>query len=415
MIISKLPFTPRLFYLSPNYLPMLRNIFALVILPIFFASAQSIKLSENSHISVITCAPFQGELYSAFGHSAIRVYDPIQNIDYAYNYGVFDFNQPNFYLNFTRGHLLYRLAVQSYPRFRYNYLYYNRWVHEQVINLNQEQKQKLFDYLQWNAQPENQEYLYDYFYNNCATKIRDVFVEALDGNIAFDDSYITTNYSIRDLTDLYLKQQPWGDLGIDICLGLPMDTKATPYDYMFLPDYIESAFNNATIITERGAEPLVLKTIIDNPKGETFSENSFPHPWYVFGTLLLIVVIITAYDLRKNRASQWLDVGLLLITGIIGLLLFVLWVATDHKAAANNFNLLWAMPTNFVAMFFIFGKRKKLSGIFFAAMTALTILLLVSWSFLPQQLNVFLIPIVVALALRYGLNYYLKREMPTYG
>ncbi|MEQ8424477.1 MAG: DUF4105 domain-containing protein, partial [Cyclobacteriaceae bacterium] len=179
------------------------------------ASGQAIQLSENAHIGVITCAPDQGELYSAFGHSAIRVYDPANGIDFAYNYGVFDFNQPNFYLNFTRGHLLYKLAVQSYPRFREVYLYYNRWVHEQVIDLNQEQKQKIFDYLQTNARPENQEYLYDYFYNNCATKIRDVFKEVLQDEITFDGSFITTDYTIRNLTDLYLKDQPWGDLGID--------------------------------------------------------------------------------------------------------------------------------------------------------------------------------------------------------
>ena len=253
-------------------------------------SAQQIQLSENTHISVITCAPFQGELYSAFGHSAIRVYDPVQRIDYAYNYGTFDFNQPNFYLNFTKGRLLYRLAVQPYPQFRYTYLYYNRWVHEQVIDLTQEQKQKLFDYLQWNAQPENQEYFYDYFYNNCATKIRDVFIEVLGEKIKFDESFITTDYTIRDLTDLYLKKQPWGDLGIDICLGLPMDKKATPYDYMFLPDYIESSFNHATIITENGSMPLVKETVVSDPPGKPMIFDSTPHPWTVFGVFLLLVI-----------------------------------------------------------------------------------------------------------------------------
>lgn len=410
MPISKLPFTARLFYLSTHYLPM-RN--TLVLFSLFFSInlfGQQIQLSENTHIGVITCAPFQGELYSAFGHSAIRVYDPINRIDYAYNYGTFDFNQPNFYLNFTRGNLLYKLSVQSYPNFRYYYLYYNRWVHEQIIDLNQEQKQILFDYLQQNAQPENQEYLYDYFYNNCATKIRDVFIEAFGDKIKFDNSYITTDYTIRDLTELYLQEQPWGDLGIDVCLGLPMDKKATPYDYMFLPDYIESSFNHASIITENGTKPLVKETIISEPPGAPMNFDSAPHPWVVFGVLLLIVIIISILDFKKKKSSKWFDVTLLFVTGAIGCLLFILWVATDHKAAANNFNLLWAFPTNLIAAFLLFGKQKVILKKYFGLMSGITLILLITWAFLPQQLNVFLIPVVMALAFRYGLNYYLREK-----
>ena len=371
-------------------------------------SASSIQLSQEATVSVVTCAPYQGELYSAFGHSAIRVYDPVNQIDYAYNYGVFDFNQPNFYLNFTRGHLLYKLAVQSYPHFRYNYLYFNRWVHEQVINIDQSQKQKIFDYLEWNALPENQNYLYDYFYNNCATKIRDVFVESLGEKIVFDESFITTDYTIRQLTDLYLQQQPWGDLGIDICLGLPMDKKATPYNYMFLPDYIEASFNHASLITSSGAIPLVKETIVSESGEVNAIERSWMHPWVVFGIFLVGVVVISYYDFKKQNISTWLDVALLLVTGLIGLLLFTLWVATDHRAAANNFNLLWAQPFNLFALYLVVGKKKKFTKKYFAAITVLSLALLLTWPILPQQLNVFLYPVVVAMTLRYAINYKLR-------
>ncbi len=387
-----------------NILPLFLFLFSIHLF------GQQIQLSENAHISVITCAPFQGELYSAFGHNAIRVYDPVNRIDYAYNYGTFNFDQPNFYLNFTRGRLLYKLSVQSYPDFRYYYLYYNRWVHEQVIDLTQEQKQKLFDYLQWNALPENQEYHYDYFYNNCATKIRDVFIEVLGEKIKFDESFITTDYTIRDLTDLYLKKQPWGDLGIDICLGLPMDKKATPYDYMFLPDYIESSFNHATIITSNGSKPLVKETVISDPPGEPMVFDTVPHPWTVFGALLVVVIVVSFLDFKKKKPSKWLDVILLFVTGAIGCLLFILWVATDHKAAANNFNLLWAFPTNLFTAFMIFGKKTEMVKKYYGFLTGITLLLLITWALLPQQLNVFLIPVVAALAIRYGLNYYLRKK-----
>ncbi|MEM7110199.1 MAG: DUF4105 domain-containing protein, partial [Bacteroidota bacterium] len=220
----------------------MKRIIALLFMAMpLFIQGQSV-LSPQAEIRVITFGPYQGELYSAFGHSGIRVIDPVNGINDFYNYGIFDFDQPNFYLNFARGFLNYRLAVMQYDRIVNYYAYYQqRYVHEQVLNLDSIQRQKLFDFLVWNARPENMYYYYDYFYDNCATRVRDAIEGTFEGKVEFDGSYISTDYTIRDLTDLYLPHQPWGDLGIDICLGLPMDKKATPYMYMFLPDYIESA------------------------------------------------------------------------------------------------------------------------------------------------------------------------------
>ena len=222
----------------------MKKILWLLLLITSFGKAQ---LSEQANISVLTCGPYD-ELYSAFGHSAFRIHDPVNNINVVCNYGTFDFNQPNFYLNFARGNNLYKLSIQDYQRFEDLYIYENRFIHEQVLNLTSEQKQKLFAYLQWNSKPENASYYYDYFYDNCSTKIRDVLVEALGKDVIFDESHITTDYTIRELTDFYLKKLPWGDLGIDIGLGLPMDKKAAPLEYMFLPDYVESAFDHASIV-----------------------------------------------------------------------------------------------------------------------------------------------------------------------
>src|SRR5687768_4645048 len=126
---------------------MKKLIFLLYLSPVF-GLAQ--KLSPDARISVMTIGPWQGELYSAFGHSAFRVLDAANGIDYAYNYGVFDFDQPNFYLNFARGYLYYKLGVYPYRNFEYYYIYHNRYVHEQVLNLTSPQKQRLFDSLQWN-------------------------------------------------------------------------------------------------------------------------------------------------------------------------------------------------------------------------------------------------------------------------
>ncbi len=366
--------------------------------------SQYAELSSDAQISILTFGPGQEELYSAFGHSGIRIYDSLQNIDDFFNYGVFDFNQPHFYLNFARGYLYYMVDVYSYPLFRDYYMEHNRFVHEQIINLNQDQKQKIADYLFWNVQPQNKSYRYDYFYNNCATKVRDVFEAALKGEVLFDSTFIKTNYTIRNLTDLYLSQQPWGDLGIDICLGLPMDKKASTYEYMFLPDYIERSFDHAT--NKILGSSLVKEKIVtfEPEKGKT--PFHWFHPWIVFGTAFIIVSFITWRDWQRKKISKWLDAILFFVTGAIGILLLLLWTMTDHNAAAKNFNLLWAVPTHFVVALTLFRKQKpKWVTKYFMLTAILCALLLGGWYLLPQALNVFLIPVVGIILLRALVNF----------
>jgi hypothetical protein len=384
-------------------------VFFLVLLPVFtFAQPE---LSDQSKIYVITCGPWQRELYSAFGHSAFRVFDPVNGIDEAYNYGVFDFDQPNFYLNFARGYLYYRLGVYDYKRFEYYYIYFNRYVHAQELNLTATQKQKLYNFLQWNAQPEHQNYRYDYFYNNCATKMRDVVQEVFKDSVRFDGSYIKTDLTIRELTDLYMKYQPWGDLGIDICLGLPMDKKASPSEYMFLPDYVESGFAHASIYHGNETVPLVKERIsVYESQPETFSNGLF-QPLYVFSAFFLLAVLISYRDYKRQKLTQFFDVILFSVLGALGLLLLLLWTATDHRAAAKNFNLLWALPTHLVAVIAFIRQPRWLKN-YFLAIGILMIVLLLFWKFLPQNLHYALIPVVLTAALRAFIQYHLRKTIP---
>lgn len=391
----------------------MKNITASLFITLFIINtAQSqFKLSDSAEIHILTCGPYQGELYSAFGHSAIRVTDPERGVDLLYNYGVFDFDQPNFYLNFARGYLNYKLAVMSYDRFRDYYIFYNRFIHEQVLNLNQNQKQEFFEFLQWNALPENQYYYYDYFYDNCATRVRDALTKTFGDNIEFDGSYIETEYTIRDLTDIYLKYQPWGDLGIDICLGLPMDKKATPEMYMFLPDYIESAFNHATIKSDSGSIPLVKKTIITYESQDEEIPNSLLTPLNVFVILFLLILGLTIYGWKNNKRFKGVDILLFTIFGLIGTLLLALWVATDHKAAANNLNVLWALPTHLIIGIILMKKEQPpWLKPYFIAYAVLGSLLVLTWKIFPQEMHYSLIPIVLILIVRSVFNYKLLKE-----
>jgi hypothetical protein len=386
----------------------MKKITALFLLVSTVSFAQ-VTLSDKAEISVLTLGPWQGQVYTAFGHSAFRVNDPANNIDLAYNYGVFNFDRPNFYLNFAKGHNYYMLGVADYKRFEYSYIYFDRYINEQILNLTKKQKQRLFDYLEWNAKPENAEYLYDYFYDNCATKIPAVMLKVFGDTVRFDSSHIKTNYTIRELTDLYLTHQPWGDLGIDLGLGLPMDKTASPYEYMFLPDYVEQGFTNASIENNRVSVPLVKERKVLHESKHNTPPNTLLHPLLVFGVVFLIVGVISYRDMKRRKITQWLDIILFTLVGFLGTLLFLLWVATDHKAAAKNFNLLWALPTHLIAIVAMVRKPKWLMH-YFLVTSIIALILLGAWPFLPQKLHYSLIPLVMALGLRAFTQYIIRKE-----
>jgi len=181
---------------------------------------------------------------------------------------------------------------------------------------------------------------------------------------------------------------------------LPMDKKAAPYEYMFLPDYIEYSFDNATI----NSKPVVKQKVSVYeaiPEGIPFS---FFHPWIVFGAFMLITVILSYYDWKRKKLSRWFDVTVFSAVGWIGVLLLLLWTATDHQAAARNFNLLWALPLHAIAAILLLKKQSPSWLItYFKGTAILLAATLLLWFILPQQLNIFLIPITIALMIRASL------------
>ncbi len=200
--------------------------FLLIALFSLSLQAQKHNLSEGAEISIITCGPGHEELYEAFGHSAIRIKDKASNLDRVYNYGTFNFNTPNFYIKFARGKLDYELRAYPFSLFLKSYQRENRWVKEQVLDLETQDKIDIYQYLETNAEPRNRAYKYDFFYNNCSTKIYDVLKSVLKDKLIFDKDFSKKNMSHRDLIQLYLKNHQWGDFGIDLALGSSIDDEA---------------------------------------------------------------------------------------------------------------------------------------------------------------------------------------------
>lgn len=385
-------------------------LFVLLFASALSSKAQDIVLSAEAQISVVVADPGTVELFEVFGHPAIRIFDPINQIDAAFNYGIFDFNQPNFYLNFTKGYLNYMLAVWHYPSFEAAYISENRSLIEYVLNLSQKQKQEIFDFLENNAKPENRHYYYDYFYDNCATRIWDAFDETLKDDLHFDPTYVETGHSFRTLVDSLTVNKPWGDFGIDICLGLPMDKKLSAYEYMFLPEFLGRAIDKATIDIDGETRPFVKnKRIIFQSEPEEIKLGLFT-PKLFFWSFFIVILVVTIIGVLKRKDFRFLDVLIFGVIGIVGLLLFVLWTATNHTAAANNLNIIWANPLYLVGVFFLL-KRKKTGwpGRFFLTNLVVMILLLILWPFNPQGINIAVIPIILILGIRslyifYSLN-----------
>ncbi|MBV1923706.1 MAG: DUF4105 domain-containing protein [Flavobacteriaceae bacterium] len=365
-------------------------------------SAQEISLSENTEVSILTIGPGK-QLYDSFGHSAFRIKDSEKRLDLIYNFGVYDFNTPNFYTKFAQGKLLYKLDTGNFGPFFDYYKRQNRFVKEQQLAITNEEKQALFEFLQNNAKPENRDYLYDFFYDNCATKIRDVLTEVIGENLVYDDSYITEDYSYRELIQKNVHSNTWGSFGMDVAIGAVVDKKAPPLDYQFLPEYIYKGAENASINRNGTSEDLVKKTIVLFQNKETKSKiNFFTSPLFLFGLISLLILFITFKDYKKNTRSRYLDASIFFITGLIGLFIFLLWLATDHSSTANNYNLLWAFPFNILLCFAIAKKNPKpWIRKYLIFLVLMIFLICLHWMTGVQGFAIALIPLFIALGIRY--------------
>ncbi len=365
----------------------------------FSAIAQQFQLTPEAEISVLTIGPGES-LNDAFGHNAFRIKDDPQGIDAVYGYGEYDFDAPNFYLKFTQGKLNYLISRNNFSDFFNHYVRYNRTIEEQVLNLSDEEKQNLFNYLETNYKPENRRYLYDFFYDNCATRIKDVAQTATENEITFTGPKNLETKTFRGLIHEQVALNSWGSFGIDIALGSVIDREANPTEYMFLPKYIHAFFDNAKINT---SENLVGRSsTLFKKKIKKTSTNFLFSPLMVMGLLAVLILFITYKDFKNNTRSKWLDITLFGVTGSIGILLLLLWFATDHAATAQNYNVLWAVPLNLIVIGQVFKPQVKLwfKG-YLKFLIIMLCLLTMHWFIGVQVFAIGLIPLLIALLVRY--------------
>jgi Domain of unknown function (DUF4105) len=310
----------------------MKKIFLLFVLFIFNNNCKAQK-----KISLLTCGIGQ-ELYSCFGHSAIRIIDSATARDEVYNYGMFNFGAPYFYLKFTRGTLPYFGAKQTFESFMQEYLQDKRMVQEQVLNLNASQIAQVELALENSLMEANKYYHYDFCFNNCSTKIRDIMDSIFKNEISYGAVIPADSITYMQLLDSYLQNKHWERVGIDVILSSKVNDKMNSYQSMFLPKGLHDNFGAATI---NGA-PFVANEILLLPPlfMETKSSNE---PKIIFQAISIALIILSLI-FRNKTFWHYFDNIWFVLLGILGLFFIGMWLATDHSETNTNLNMLWALP-----------------------------------------------------------------------
>lgn len=357
-------------------------------------NTSSAQDSSRIRISLLTCTPGE-ELYSIFGHSALRVIDSNSVTDHVFNYGTFDFSDEDFYLKFTRGKLLYFVSLDRTEDFIYNYVAEGRGITEQVLKLSADEKKEIKQALIENLKEENRFYKYDFFLDNCTTRLRDIILKHKHPSPILP-AVMPADTRFRQAIHQYLEKggQYWSELGIDILLGAPTDKIMTAAEQEFLPDNLMYALDSAQN-TQIVQQKIAVFTV-----PEKDNTNIFLKPFVVFSVVLIFYLLLERLKYKFAEVFlSILDRLLFFATGFLGILLVLMWTATDHSMTKNNFNLLWAFP-GFLICAFVAGSDKVFAKKLFLFHAVLMSITLAGWFIFPQEMNNGLLPIVVLLLYR---------------
>jgi len=369
----------------------------------FFLSIFSFSKEQDVDrytISILTVSPGK-DLADAFGHSGIRVIDRELNYDMVFNFGIYDFQAPNFYSNFIKGRPIYSLGINNYNRFLNNYKNQKRGIIEHKIQISNDKKNTLIQLLLENSKPENRFYIYDYFNENCSTKVADLFIENLN-----DDSFSTqinlpkkSNDSYRSLIYQMIPKNSWGSLGIDICLGSVIDQDINYRQTFFLPSKFGKFLDK---IESVNPETIESKLVLETPEVPEESVFNLTSPLLVLFFISIFIILLTYRDFKNNKQTKVLDILIISITTMIGLLISYLWFFSDHTAASQNYNILWASPLNILLFIDLFASKKRKWILGYLKFIFLMLILMMShWILSVQTFNITLFSFILALLIRY--------------
>lgn len=311
--------------------------------------AQSMTNPDRIQISLLTCSPGK-EVWAQYGHTAIRYYDKESGEDLAINYGIFSLDQTYFIPRFVLGMTDYRMGVQPMDMFLAQYSYEGRGVVEQVLNLSAEDKEVIYKALQENMKPENVVYRYNYFFDNCTTRARDMLVNHLHGKVVYPPA--EEDATFRSMIHKWNNKYEWSQFGEDLLLGVNADRKTTKSEQQFLPENLRSDFDKA----KYNGKPLVKETNVLLDAETEVAEPVFPlSPLSVALIFAVISIVMMLFSYRRQQVYWAWDLALMLTSGLMGIIFFVM-IFSQHPCVSLNFILLFFNP---LPLFFLYSTIKK--------------------------------------------------------
>ncbi|NCA86710.1 MAG: DUF4105 domain-containing protein [Clostridia bacterium] len=364
--------------------------FSLVI--IAFSSKSTLAQAKSTlEVSILTSGPGP-QIYALFGHTALRVRDAQSGADHVYNFGTFDEDTDGFYLKFLAGTLYYQLTRTTYQDYMAEYIADNRWVFEQQLLVDQVELQLMADSLQTLLLPENRDYLYDFFTNNCSTRVFDLVLYYSKSGSVPDTLLQAAAITWRKALKPYIAGYEWLNVGINLLLGPFADQPMTLLQSTFLPENLMHVAAGVGVAT-------LPQSVFEG----TFTPPAplEPNvPMILLWALLLLMVADVFIMKSSSRRSDIIDITLYATSAALGLLLLALWLWSRHIPLLVNLNLLWANPLNVLVVWSIATRRKLLTRIWLIIYLVPLSFMIINWTRMPQVFPLELMPLVTLLAFR---------------
>lgn len=369
-------------------------IFCLFMGVAFSVQSQS---TDSIRFSLLTCAPGT-EIYSLFGHTAIRYENYTRRIDVVFNYGMFSFNTPNFIFRFVAGETDYQLGITPYSYFEAEYAMRGSSVYQQVLNLTQSEKERLLTILENNYLPENRIYRYNYFYDNCTTRARDKIEECIEGKVVYPDSLSGKSY--RSIVHEFTAGSPWDEFGIDLCLGAEADKEINKRQQMFSPFYMKYYASNAYIVDAGGIRrPLILdETKIVDVEPEEVQPGFILSP-LMCGALFLALCVVMAWGQWKTQRIWWgWDIVLYGLQGLAGCIIAFLFFFSVHPTVGSNWLLILFNPIPLLYLpFMVYKAVKRKKDYYHVGNMVYLTLFITILPFCGQEFNLTVLPLALGL------------------
>lgn len=357
--------------------------------------------TDSLQISLITCSPGQ-DTYAMFGHTGIRVNYVLQNRDVVFNYGMFNYKSENFIYRFVKGETDYILGVEP------SYYFFTRYdepgitVTEQVLNLTDREKETLARKLEENALPQNRTYRYNWLYDNCTTRARDIIESSINGKVTYQEANTDTSVTTRTILHTYTSVSDWTRFGIDIILGEEIDRPLSDRQQMFIPANYMASAGQAVITDGQGNQRPLVSSTVTPIQSDSLRHTDNNHSSLMCTTGLLFIAAGLAFlELRRKKTYKWFDASLAFLLGLAGCLVAFLFFASEHAGVSTNYLVILLNPLHFIAIPFIIKRKTRIVSY---VMLADMVLLLLTILATGQTVNTAILPVVFTLLVRVIVN-----------